>query len=266
MALFHCNFYSKYLGYDTQVNVILPENRDPYLFDEDRDYYFQAIYLLHGLGDDCNGWMRKSSIERYALEHQLAVIMPSGEDSFYLDTATGKNYFSYMTKELPKKMGKLFPISDKPEDTFLAGLSMGGYGALKIGLTFPEKFGGIGIFSAATCPDALLSEDDSFETRNLNSSVLAAFGTGTFSDDDLPLVLLNRCIKEHKTVPQFIHYEGKQDFLYEMNQLFRKKAESLLPDYHYDEWDGIHDWTFWDKAIETALNTFHLKNRVLYRD
>ena len=98
MALFQCNFYSKSLGYDTQINVILPENRGDYSFDESRNYCFQVLYLLHGKGDDCNGWLRKTSIERYAQSHCLAVIMPTGEDSFFTDTVSGKLFFTYLSE------------------------------------------------------------------------------------------------------------------------------------------------------------------------
>lgn len=155
MALFNCTFYSRYLAYDTQVNVILPENRAPYQFDDTKPYRFQVLYLLHGRGDDCNGWMRGTSIEQYAKEHRIAVVMPSGEDSFYVDSFHGKRYFSYLTEELPQKLKQWFPISDASEDTFIAGLSMGGYGAAKIGFTYPERFAGIGLFSAALRPDQL---------------------------------------------------------------------------------------------------------------
>ena len=266
MALIHCNFYSKYLGYDTQVNVILPENKSPYEFDESRDYKFQTLYLLHGLGDDCNGWLRGTSIERYATDHRIAVVMPTGENSFYLNKASGKQYFSYMTEELPQRMAKWFPLSSEPEDTYLAGLSMGGYGTLKIALTYPERFHEIAIFSAAVDPCTLLAVTNAFDDKVVSATFCAAFGEDEVKAEDDPIRLLESRIAEGKKIPKIIQYEGKQDFLYEMNRTFCDKAKELGAELIYEEWEGEHNWKFWDRAIEKALDVFPLKNQVLFRD
>lgn len=266
MALINCVFNSRYLGYDTQVNVILPENKGPQKFDEDRDYQFQVMYLLHGLGDDCNGWIRGTSIERYAQEHCLAVVMPTGENSFYVNGKNGKRYFSYMTEELPKKMAKWFPISTKPEDTFIAGLSMGGYGTVKIGLTYPERFAAMGVFSAAVMPDKLGEAKDSFEREMVDATRRNAFGELPYDPENLPVHLVEELVREGRKIPPIFHYEGKQDFLLDMNREFAQLCKSKNLDITYEEWDGVHDWKFWDTAIEKALNAFPLKNRVLYKD
>ena len=267
MALFQCNFYSKSLGYDTQVNVILPENRGDYSFDESRNYCFQVLYLLHGKGDDCNGWLRKTSIERYAQSHCLAVIMPTGEDSFFTDTVSGKLFFTCLSEELPQKMGRWFPISNQPEDTFVAGLSMGGYGALKLGLTYPERFGGVGAFTAVTMPDQVYEANwgpnDAEDREKMEKNLRNVFGEDRYQQKDLPMCLLDRCVKEKKKVPPIFLYEGRQDLLYGMNQKFYRKAKDYGLDITYEEWDGGHNWDFWDAAVKKVLDAFPLKNEAL---
>lgn len=252
MAIIHCSFLSKYLAYDTQVTVVLPEDRDTFV--EEKKELYPVLYLLHGRGDDCNAWTRNTRIELYATEHQIAVVMPSGEDSFYVDSMHGKRYFSYMTKELPIIMKNWFPISTKKEDTFIAGLSMGGYGALKLGLTEPDKYAGIAVFSAATNPEKLYGffpeePDKSIMNQNLNR----IFGGQPFPAEYIPRELLKRRKANGDIIPPIIQFEGTKDPLYEMNQEFLKDAMELGAQVHYEEWEGGHDWYFWDEAIRKAL-------------
>lgn len=265
MAIIHCNFFSRTLGYDTQVNVILSENR-PYGYG-DKPYKFQVLYLLHGRGDDCNGWVRGTAVERYACEHHIAVIMPSGEDSFYTDSVGGKNYFTYMTEELPAKMKQWFPISDKPEDTFIAGLSMGGYGAAKMGLTYPERYAGIGLFSACVDPNTVHGVlGDEYDDTIMTENIYRVFGKGEFRNEDKMDYMITSCIEQGKKIPPIIQYEGTEDILYKMNQVFYEFAKKNDLDIVYEEWAGVHDWAFWDVCIKKALNVFKLKNAVITED
>ena len=130
------NFYSKELKKAVGVNVLIPEKclhaSSPY----------KTLWLLHGLSDDHTAWMRYSSIERYADAWGIAVIMPNASRSWYTNTAYGANYFNFISKELPKLCRELFRgMSSAREDNMVAGLSMGGYGALKLALTCPEQYG-----------------------------------------------------------------------------------------------------------------------------
>jgi S-formylglutathione hydrolase FrmB len=109
----------------------------------------KVLYLLHGYSDDHSIWMRRTSVERYAAEHHLAVIMPAVNHSFYTNEVQGERYWDYISEELPRAMHRFFRLSDKPEDTFVAGLSMGGYGAMKLALTHPERFGAAASFCGA---------------------------------------------------------------------------------------------------------------------
>ena len=148
MAFAEFNFYSKSLQMDVQVSLILPEKVQgvgsaPAI----RYGNFPVLYLLHGTSGDHTDWERWTSIERYAAKKGLAVVMPAAQLSAYTNMVHGERYFDYIAYELPEKISKLLPISCCREDTYLCGLSMGGYGALKIGLTLPENYAAIGTLS-----------------------------------------------------------------------------------------------------------------------
>lgn len=107
-----------------------------------------VIYLFHGLTDNCTGWTRYTSVERYARDHSAAVIMPEVQRSYYTDMAYGMKYFTYVHDELPRLCRHMFGLSDKRELNYVMGLSMGGCGALKCALTTPERYAGCAAFSA----------------------------------------------------------------------------------------------------------------------
>lgn len=264
MAVFTGNFHSDSLGYETMVRVVLPEDMDMGVQGRTKKYKFQTLYLLHGRGDDGTGWTRFTPIERYAREHRLAVVMPTGEDSFYTDSVGGKRYFRYISEELPRKMQQWFPLSKKREDTFIAGLSMGGFGAMKCAFTYPERFCQVGAFSAVTdirdfsgaVPEVL---QDEF-TENLQR----VYGDHLCINPENDLFSLYQQGKEAgKDMPPLIQYVGTEDFLYDINQTFRNRLLGLGADLTYEEWEGSHEWNFWDRAIQKCLKEFHLKNTVV---
>lgn len=253
MALFKCSFYSKYLSYITNVTVILPENSG--WQEEEQDEKYKVLYLLHGRGDNHESWIQNSQISVYAQEHQIAVVMPAAEDSFYVDSVTGKRYFSYLADELPKYLKKYFPLSDSPEDTFIAGLSMGGYGTLKIGLTYPERFAAIGILSAAVRPDHMPDfHDNDMDREIIRDNLIRTIGEGELRDEDNPYCLLKKWIREDKKLPAIYQYIGTEDFLYEMNQDFRQFLQENHVEAYYEDWKGVHDWRFWNVAVEKFIN------------
>jgi pimeloyl-ACP methyl ester carboxylesterase len=133
------------------VNVILPERATTMIgMDAKGESTFKTLYLLHGLSDDHSIWMRRTAIERYASEYNIAVVMPAVGRSWYTDTAYGANYFSFITRELPELYFRTFSqMSRKREDNILAGLSMGGFHAMQISKHYPKMFDYVGLFSAA---------------------------------------------------------------------------------------------------------------------
>ena len=143
MALIELKFYSQMLGMQTEAYIIIPQkftSGEIGIEGKSDSKEYKCLYLLHGLSDDHSIWLRRTSIERYAAEYGICVVMPCGARSFYTDMKYGMKYFSYITEELPCVVSEFLKVSNKREDTYIAGISMGGYGALKAALKKPEVF------------------------------------------------------------------------------------------------------------------------------
>lgn len=151
MALFCMDIHSECLTRMTSLQVILPDISDQRRLDNG---LLPVLWLLHGATDDQSMWHRFTSLERYAQSRGIAVVMPAVETSFYTNTDGGR-YFDYVTEELPRKLCKYFPLSPLPDDNFLAGMSMGGHGTMKLGFSKPEKYAMLGIFSCANFIDMI---------------------------------------------------------------------------------------------------------------
>lgn len=154
MALIELSFKSKALMMQTSVNILLPVGTNKVDFTAQDDFTYEkkkfpVLYLLHGASDDHSCWLRLSSIERYAEEKGLAVVMPNADLSAYSDMVYGHRYWTYISEELPQFVEATFPISEKREDHFVAGLSMGGYGAFKMALRKPDYFAAAASLSGA---------------------------------------------------------------------------------------------------------------------
>ena len=143
MALIELKFFSQSLGMQTEAYVVIPQKStkgEIGIKGKSKDKEYKCLYLLHGLSDDHSIWLRRTSIERYAADYGACIVMPCGARSFYTDMKYGMKYFSYITEELPSIVSEFLKVSNKREDTYIAGLSMGGYGALKAALKKPEVF------------------------------------------------------------------------------------------------------------------------------
>ncbi|MFD2881182.1 alpha/beta hydrolase [Paenibacillus rhizoplanae] len=151
MALIECKFYSEVLGLSTSMTVILPQQTTTQIgmSNVSKGTLHPTLYLLHGLSDDDSIWLRRTSIERYVAEMGIAVVMPQVHRSFYTDMKAGGQYWTFISEELPALARSFFPLSPKREDNFVAGLSMGGYGAMKLGLRKPENWAAAASLSGA---------------------------------------------------------------------------------------------------------------------
>ena len=153
MALIQVNYLSKALFRTVPVNVIIPSDKISF---ETMDYLpapeggYPTLYLLHGLLGNYTDWVSGTRIQRWAEDAGLAVVMPSGDNSFYVNGQTANNdYGAFIGEELPRVMRQMFPLSPRCEDTFIAGLSMGGFGALRNGMKYAQTFSRIIGLSAA---------------------------------------------------------------------------------------------------------------------
>ena len=247
MALFQISFYSAVLGRNSSFNAVIPDR------DAEKRKAYPVVYLLHGLSDDCTSWLRRSSVERYAEKYSTCVIMPDGGRSFYTDMKTGERYFEALSRELPEFVERMLPVSPRREDTFAAGLSMGGYGALKLALRFPGRFSAAGIMSAVTdIPGKVASE--TFDTQMWRN----IFGSPEESvKDGNDLFTLAENFPADAPRPRIAQFCGGEDFLLEDN---RRLAAALArldwPGFIYREAPGTHSWEFWDRHIQDILNFF----------
>ena len=155
MPQMHCNFFSYALGHGADLTITLPgvspcDMDDPALLTHQMPEKFPVLYLLHGHGNDYLSWERFTCVSRYAEEYRIAVVSASVGNSLYMDTIYGEKFYDFIGKELPEFVKAYFPISDRPEDTYIAGASMGGYGALIHAMTDTEQYRAVGAFSPAT--------------------------------------------------------------------------------------------------------------------
>lgn len=267
MAFFHCHFFSPTLHSNTDVHIFIPTpNSDEVLNSKRSDYFhegvkYQVLYLLHGAYGDYTDWIRQSSVEKYAHDHKLALVMPSVSNSFYQDMYHGGAYLTYLLEELPRFVRIMFPISGKREDTFTAGLSMGGYGALRLAFQKPDAYAACASLSGAIDLQAVMAD---VRRGTLNGPFLwdaifehpeAVEGT----DADL-FALIARRKKEGVQLPRVFQSCGTKGFIYKTNVVAREKMEKLGVDLTYEEHPGIHNWDYWDKHIQRVLNWLPLKN------
>lgn len=257
MAFIECKFKSKYTGGETDIIVVLPVANGKELFNGKEIYDFEGkfktLYLFHGLEDDQSSWIRYTNVEHYAKTKNIALVIPRVETSFYTDMLYGHKYFTFVSEELPRFVRSIFPLSDKREDNFVAGMSMGGYGALKLALSKPNEFSAVASFSGS--PDMIHElENQQIET---NADILFHdFGKpedARNSENDL-LYILKNLKDSNKDIPKIYQFCGDRDFLYKNNQTFKKYAESLDVDIVYEECVGGHEWRLWDLWIKKFID------------
>lgn len=255
MALFNVDCFSEVLGMSVSMTVILPQHMDRPNPVNGGHYQkpFPVLYLLHGYNGDHTVWERRTSVERYVSDKGIAVVMPAVHLSFYTDMKMGFKYWTYLSEEVSKIVHDFFPqISEDPQKTFAAGLSMGGYGAFKLGLAYPERFRAVASLSGAVDVAALADRMAKNNPDFGKSSFHSIYGDGEIrgSDNDL-FELANRAKGK---IPQMFQWCGKQDFLYEDNVRLRDHLISLGAPLLYRESDGDHNWQYWDREIENVVN------------
>lgn len=255
MALIQVQFLSTALKRTVPMTVILPIDNTA----QDNSHpAFKTLYLLHGLLGSHIDWVSNTRIQQWAEERNLAVVMPSGDNSFYIDQLLPNNdYGVFIGQELVEITRRMFPLSRRQEDTFIAGLSMGGFGAIRNGLKYAETFGYIaGLSSAvhifempADAPDRTLFRED----------LLFGDLEEARKTDKNPRTALAALKERNCKIPQIYLSCGLQDDLLESNRSLRDHfLENGVP-LTYIETDGQHNWDFWSAQIKDVLNWLPLE-------
>lgn len=259
MAHLRCDFFSESLSLSTTMTVLLPQRTSTQIgmTGHQPPGPPPVLYLLHGLSDDDTIWLRRTSIERYVAPLGLAVVMPQVHRSFYTDQASGGRYWTFLSEELPELVGTFFNVSARRRDTFVAGLSMGGYGALKWALRQPERFAAAASLSGALHVHGLRTgrvrpEDPQLFTR--------VFGDEPVRDttDDLWWLVARA---EPAVLPALWVGCGTEDSLYDDNELFVGACTEAGIDVTTSFTSGEHDWDLWDHEIREVLAWLPLEQR-----
>lgn len=258
MAFIQMSIMSQTLMRTVPVNVILPADKMVFPgmpIRENKPY--KTLYLLHGVFGSSVDWVNGTRIQRYAEEKDLCVIMPSGDNAFYVDQEKRHNYYGeFIGKELVELTRKIFPLSDKKEDTFIGGLSMGGYGALRNGLKYSDTFGAIiALSSALIIEEAGKRTNDVpffIESRDYAESVFGDLDKLLESDKN-PKYLVKQLKTKGKELPKIFMACGDEDSLLKVNQDFTMFLEAEGADVIFEVGSGNHEWDFWDTYIKKAI-------------
>lgn len=274
MSVIKMKFESQYLGSRHPVTIILPDVprvTEPKKFYEKGEKY-KVLWLLHGTFGDCDDWLHRSRIEVYACEHNLAVVMPNALNTDYVNWkgfGIGLNMYDYFFKELMPMIYSWYPISDKREDNFIAGLSMGGKGAMVYALNHPEKFAAAASLSAPLCdPRKPLEITDKkiatpphlqgfrpprHENQISNMGSFEEYLASPANTWDK----LAQNVANHVDMPKLYFCCGDRDFFYDRFKEFQEYAQRLNVPIEFEEEAGYaHEWRFWDKYIERIIDKF----------
>lgn len=243
MHLAELHFYSTTLGRQTALNVLLPENCAP---------PFATLYLLHGLSDDHTSWLRRSRLEVYAERHHLAIVLPNGDRGFYTNHEDGPAYADYIAEEVTNLAERCFPLRRDRGGRCIGGLSMGGYGALRLALSLPHRYVSAHSHSGAVLYTRRGLDNHGVLTAPEFHKIFGAPRSGTSHD----LLHLASQLKPEGDRPRLSIDCGRDDFLFEQNKLLHAGLEALGVSHDYQVFPGAHTWDYWDTHIQHAL-AFH---------
>lgn len=271
MAFFRGDVFSYALDKMTSLNVFLPHDDLPRL---QVDKPMRTLVLLHGLQGNASFWSRYSSIERYAQAHNIALIMPEGEMSMFVDMKHGLDYGEYYGKELKKIVGQLFNVPTDREHYSIAGFSMGGYGALRLSLQYPEEFSHCMCVAGAFMlgGEKHLTElknwqesdirpspyDPEYELqRTFKKSCEAAYGIAMEPSPETDLIQLAKsAVESGKELPKILMTSGTEDFLHDVSLEYSEYFNSIGLKHELHTWEGDHCWKFVDESMRDYISFF----------
>ncbi|MBQ9262968.1 MAG: acetylesterase [Clostridia bacterium] len=259
MAVFTGQYYSAARRGFVSFSAVLPVD---ILDEKGRPAYlpgpFPTLYLLHGYSGNHMDWLYNGLVAQLAVKHRLAIIMPSGDNSFYLNNPfSGQAYSDFIGHELVDVTRRMFPLSHKREDTFIGGLSMGGFGALRSGLYFNDVFSAVIALSSALITDEIAH----MKPGEHNGVASYDYYANTFGDlstlpdsDRAPKALAAKRQAAGEALPRIFMACGTEDFLYPNNLDMHQYLETLGIAHAWVTHPGVHDFDFWNYALPIALN------------
>ena len=268
MALLQVNFISRTLMRTVPVNVILPVDKLTWEDVPQKEIRpFKTLYLLHGMLGNYMDWVSATNIQRWAEEKNLAVVMPSGDNKFYVDQKEGHNYYGeFIGQELVEITRKMFPLSHKREDTFIAGLSMGGYGAIRNGLKYHDVYGYIAGLSTGTVIDEIekrVNDTPNFiNRRDFAESIFGDLSKVKQSDMN-PEWLVKQLVARGVVLPKVYLACGVDDSRLAGNRRMRDYMQASGLDVTYEEGPGAHEWDFWNRYIKKVIDWLPLDEDTL---
>ncbi|WP_407392813.1 alpha/beta hydrolase [Methanobrevibacter sp.] len=254
MVLFRGDIKCKSLQRRTSISVILPADNIHFLQDTEEivPQPYRTLYLLHGLYGSDDIFLANTSIQKFAEDHGIAIVIPCGENSFYVDNPKAYAYYGeYVGQELLDITRNIFPLSDKREDTFIAGFSMGGYGAIRNGLKYSQNFSKIGMISSALITDDIVnytSDDNVLRAHDFYESVFGDLDKIKNSDKNPKYLVENT-----DDMPDIFMACGDDDFLVDKNVDFYEFLKSKNVDVEFIKAPGEHTWEFCDKYIKEFI-------------
>ena len=268
MAVLQIAQYYYQLAMNSQVTMILPQRRGvPHQSRDGKPY--PVLYLLHGHGQDHTSWLRLTRIESYLQNTDVIVVMPNGCRGCYVDGETTHRYGTYLTEELPLALENWFHISPRREETFIAGMSMGGYGALRAAFTHPERYCAAAGLSTAVRLDKMELPPNSAEKglaipslSEVDRNFRCVFGPEEdYENTDFSLKKLARRLNAADgPKPRILQLCGDDDPLLGANvdlaEFLRNECPAI--DHTFRISPGIHDFDYWDRECRTALRFFGL--------
>lgn len=260
--LLHVNFYSDILRRECEMDVIYPQDCTfrPKEQKTELKPPYQTLYLLHGIRHVGTAWQRYSSIERYVREMGLVVVMPSTDRMFYTDCKTGYRWAEHIGEEIPEIIRGMFPVSHKREDTFIAGFSMGGYGAFKLASRYPETFGYTASLSGVIDVAQLYDNKGGIMLDFENAAI---FGTKEEMENGMDNLfnLIPAKLAQGCQMPKYYQVIGTEDFVYSLNTRFPEVFQDKL-DLTYVTAPGAHNWEFWDEHIQNVLEWLPIRQKI----
>ena len=244
MTLLHVDFYSDVLSRSIEMDVTLPRAEAP-------QTGYKTLFLLHGMSDDHSIWQRRTSIERYADERNIAVVMPTTRLGWYTNTHAGERWFDFISDELVYAVRRMLPcLSRRREDTFVAGLSMGGYGALKCALKRADLFSKAAAMSAAMDIADGMRNPMPLGRPFCWEDVFGPADEAAGSENDL--FRISAELAQNR--PEIWMWCGTEDELYPSNVKMRDHLRSLGYALSYHDGPGDHSWKYWNREIQNILN------------